>query len=410
MTETLIPARPDAGFGLARPGLLVLAMASFGAVTTEILPVGLLPAIGSAFGTSEAATGLLVTSYAAMVMILAVPLTLATRRIPGRRLLLLTMAGYTLSNVGCTLAPSFAAILLARAVGGLSHALFFSVCIGYAVRLVPRASMGRALALVSAGITAGVIVGAPIAVAVGDAVGWRAAFGVLVVLMVVTAVMIMMVLPATSARSEPPVGPAGRWHDAAGPIVGDGLAYIGQFTLYTYITVLLLDAGAGQVAIAPLLGVFGLFGLLGTWRAAPLLDRRPRRVAIVILLLSTASMVALGFAVGSLIPVIVAAAIWNVALGPVAALFQSATVRTDAVTPELAGAWINTASNVGITAGSLLGGVILAVSDIRAVAWTGALPVLLALLTVAVSRQAFPPSVPETLPADGPGRLQDLER
>ena len=42
----------------------------FTAVTTEMLPVGLLPQIGDEFGRSESTTGLLISLYAAMVMVL----------------------------------------------------------------------------------------------------------------------------------------------------------------------------------------------------------------------------------------------------------------------------------------------------------------------------------------------------
>ena len=154
--------------GRTRTGLLVLALAAFAAVTTEMLPVGLLPQISDEFGRSESTTGLLVSLYAVMVMVLAVPMTLATRRVPGRRLLLITVASYAVVNLVCALAPSFAVFAAARVLGGVTHAVFFSVCIGYASRLVPAHAAGRALALVSVGPSAAFILGSPIATALGD--------------------------------------------------------------------------------------------------------------------------------------------------------------------------------------------------------------------------------------------------
>ncbi|HEV7853288.1 MAG TPA: MFS transporter, partial [Mycobacterium sp.] len=62
------------------PGLLSLALASCVAVTTEMLPVGLLPEIGTTFAVADSVTGLLVSLYAVMVATLAVPLTVATSR------------------------------------------------------------------------------------------------------------------------------------------------------------------------------------------------------------------------------------------------------------------------------------------------------------------------------------------
>ncbi len=130
------------------PGLLSLAMASCLAVTTEMLPVGLLPDIGATFSMPESVTGLLVTLYAMMVAALAVPLTVATTRFDRRPLLLATLLGYVVSNVLVAAAPTFAVVAAGRAVGGLTHALFFSLTIGYVPRLVARADVGRALAIV----------------------------------------------------------------------------------------------------------------------------------------------------------------------------------------------------------------------------------------------------------------------
>ena len=80
----------DGGLGPARAGLLVLAVAVFAAVTTELAPVGLLPQISSAFDVSTSVTGLLVSAYAVMVTVLSVPLALVTRRLPRKPVLLVT--------------------------------------------------------------------------------------------------------------------------------------------------------------------------------------------------------------------------------------------------------------------------------------------------------------------------------
>jgi predicted MFS family arabinose efflux permease len=164
------------------PGLLSLALASFIAVTTEVLPVGLLPDIGATFGVSASVTGLLVSLYAVMVAALAVPLTLATARFARKPLLLATVLGYAMSNALVAVAPAFVVVAVGRTIGGITHALFFSLVIGFAPRLVSRANVGRALALAGGGASAGLVLGVPVATSLGTAVGWRASFGVLAAL------------------------------------------------------------------------------------------------------------------------------------------------------------------------------------------------------------------------------------
>src|SRR6478735_3585676 len=189
------------GLRQSLPGLLSLALASFLAVTTEVSLVGLLPDVGATFGVSDSITGLLVSLYAVMVAGLAVPLTLATSRFPRKPLLLATLLGYAVSNALVAAAPTFAVVAAGRAIGGVTHALFFSLLIGYAPRLVSRAHVGRALALAGGGASAGMVLGVPLATSLGTAAGWRASFAVLAALSMLTFILVSRFLPAV--QNEP---------------------------------------------------------------------------------------------------------------------------------------------------------------------------------------------------------------
>jgi predicted MFS family arabinose efflux permease len=381
------PAKP--GLGDARVGLLILSLSVFTAVTTEIAPVGLLPAIGHAFGVSESTAGLLVSLYAVLVAALAVPLTLATRRVPGKRLLLIALGTYTVSNLISALAPSFAVLAAGRAVGGVTHALFFSVFIGYVTRLVPRAQTGRALAIASGGASAGFVLGVPLTTALGNAVGWRAAFVALAALTAVAGALVAVRLPDVRAQADERRPASGRRREMVTIIGSNTLVFLGQYTLYTYVSVLLLCSGASSLTVGPILLVFGAFGLIGIWAVGPRLDRHPRGSALAVLATLAVGIAAAGAAFPVLALVIVAGAVWNGAFGAVPSVNQTAAVRTQTTSPELAGAWINASANAGIAAGAALGGVVLGITGIRDVAWLAAALVALALMMVLLARGAF---------------------
>jgi predicted MFS family arabinose efflux permease len=391
VVETTVPRSPDAvtGPGRARAGIAILALACFAAVSTEMVPVGLLPAIGRAFGVSESTTGLLVTLYAVMVAVLAVPLTFATRRIAGKHLLLAALAGYALSNLVAALAPSFALLAAARALGGLTHAVFFSVCIGYASRLVPARQTGRALAFVSAGVSGGFVLGVPLATAVGNAAGWRAGFATLTVLTALTLGLIALWLPDVRIAAHADERPTGRRRWLVAVATSNGLAFMGQYTVYTYISVLLLDAGAGVDAVGPVLLVLGAVGLAGLAVTARHLDHQARRTGLAALAVVVAGTVAAGAGLPHLDVVLAAAVVWNAAYGGAPSFFQASVVRARATTPELAGAWINATSNVGIAAGAAVGGLVLDAAGIRAVAWLAAGLVVASMAVVLACREAF---------------------
>lgn len=380
------------GLGSARTGLLVLAAAVFAAVTTELLPVGLLSRISSAFEVSNGTAGLLVSAYAVMVAVLSVPLALATRRLPRKPLLLATIAGYGVSNVVAASAPTFGVLATARVMGGITHALFFSVCIGYAARLVAPSQTGRAMALASVGVSGGLVLGVPLSTALGTALGWRAAFAALGVLVALVLVLALVVLPPVTAAGDDGTPHRGRRRDLATVVVANGMTYLGTYVLYTYVSILLLDSGSAERFVGPTLLLFGICGLVGLRLTAAQLDHRPRASAILVPALMATGIAAVALAYPRLVPVVVTGMVWLAGFGPAASLYQSASIRTAASSPETAGAWINASSNAGIGAGAALGAVIMAHSGLTAVAWTAAAIVAGSAALALVSRSAFPHS------------------
>ncbi|AGB25112.1 arabinose efflux permease family protein [Mycobacterium sp. JS623] len=381
---------PTEGLRESLPGLLSLALASFLAVTTEVSMVGLLPDVGANFRVSDSVTGLLVSLYAVMVAALAVPLTLATARFGRKPLLLTTLLGYALSNALVAAAPVFIVVAIGRAIGGTTHALFFSLMIGYAPRLVSRAQVGRALALAGGGASAGMVLGVPLATSVGTAAGWRVSFSMLAALSILTFMLVSRLLP--SVGHEPAAGGSIRAGRRALTAVSASnlFAFLGQFTVYTFVSVLLLSSGVSPAFVGPILLACGACGLISLWWVGRHLDQRPRRAAVVVLTIVIGAVVVLGSTWPSLVAVIVATAVWNGAFGGLPSIYQACAVRTHAVSPELAGAWVNATANAGIAGGSAIGAGLLQVAGLSSLPWVGALLIGVGLALVILSRKAFP--------------------
>lgn len=376
----------------AAGGLFALALATFVAVTTELVPVGLLPLISDDLAVSESVAGLLVTAYAFMVAALALPLTSATRRLPRKTLLLGTLAVYTASNVIVALAPTFAVVAAARALGGAAHAVFFSVSIGYASRLVRPHLAGRALALVTLGASAGFILGVPLSTSLGTAVGWRNAFLVLTGVCVVAGVLTALLLPSVPGGGAPPddADRGARRTRLAQVSVANALAYLGHFTVYTYVSVLLLAAGLATAALGPALLLIGALGLIGAAYAAARLDVRLRQTTVVTLSVVAGGVLALGIVFPATVGTLAAAAVWSIGFGAVAAVFQTAAIRTRGASPDVVGALVNATANIGIGGGAALGALVLDVGGAAALPYTGAVLVVAALVVVLAARRAFP--------------------
>ena len=128
-------------------GLLALALASFITVLTEALPAGLLPGIAAGFDISEALAGQMVTVYALGSLLAAVPVTLATRGMRRRPLLLASVAGFVVANGVTAVSGDVTLTLVARFAAGVAAGVLWALLAGYAARMAPEALRGRAIAL-----------------------------------------------------------------------------------------------------------------------------------------------------------------------------------------------------------------------------------------------------------------------
>jgi O-antigen ligase len=86
--------------------LVVLSIAAFAFVTTESLPIGLLPLISAGLGASAPDVGVLVTAYALVVVVASIPLTHITRRVSRRPLLAGLVGVFAVATVASAFAPT----------------------------------------------------------------------------------------------------------------------------------------------------------------------------------------------------------------------------------------------------------------------------------------------------------------
>jgi predicted MFS family arabinose efflux permease len=284
----------------------------------------------------------------------------------------------------------FAVVAIGRTVGGITHALFFSLVIGYAPRLVSRAAVGRALAVSASGASTGMVLGVPLSTSLGNAAGWRASFAVLTVLSIVAFVLVKRLLPSVSHEPLSGASVGGARGALAAVSASNFLAFLGQFTVYTFVSVLLLSSGVSPTFVGPILLVCGACGLLALWWVGRNLDSSPRRTAVVLLAIVIGAVVVLGSTWPTLATVIVATAIWNGAFGGLPSIYQACAVRTHALSPELAGAWVNATANAGIAGGAAIGAGLLHATGLSWLPWAGASLIALGLAVVLLSRKAFP--------------------
>jgi len=243
--------------------VLALTAGAFGIGTTEFIIMGLLLQVAADMHVSVSTAGLLISGYALGVFVGAPILTLATRRIPRKAVLLALMAIFTLGNAACAMAPSYELLMAARVLTSLAHGTFFGVGSVVATGLVPENKRASAISTMFVGLTVATLLGVPFGAWFGLLLGWRAAFWAVATIGIVAFVVLALFVPGYVGRDEQPASLREELAVLARPQVQLGLAmtvlgFAGLFTVFTYIQPILTHVtGFSEAAVSPILLVFG---------------------------------------------------------------------------------------------------------------------------------------------------------
>jgi predicted MFS family arabinose efflux permease len=352
--------------------LAVLAAAAFIYVTAEILPVGALSAIARNLNVSVVLVGTLLSWYALVAALTTVPLVRWTAHVPRRRVLVLSLACLTVSQLISALAPNFAVLAAGRVLCAITHGLLWSVIAPIATRLVPSSHAGRATTSIFVGTSLALVVGSPLTAAMSLMWGWRLAVVCVTIAAAIVTVAARALLPEMVLTEDQlaHVGPRSRHHRNWRLITVSLLALIavtGHFVSYTFIVVIIRNVVGvrGGPNLAWVLAAYGLAGLLSIPLVARPLDSRPRGAILLCMAGLTAAFILLtvlafdGRQSGVTILIGTGAIVlWGAMATAVSAMMQSAAMRNGVDDPDGASGLYVTAFQVGIMAGSLLGGLL----------------------------------------------------
>jgi predicted MFS family arabinose efflux permease len=264
-------------------GLLALTVGSFGIGTTEFVIMGLLMQVSADLGVTIASAGLLISGYALGVAVGAPVLTLATRKLPRKTVLLALMAIFTLGNLACALAPDYGSLMAARVITSLAHGTFFGVGSIVATGLVAPERKASAIAVMFSGLSLATLLGVPAGAWLGLHYGWRSTFWVVALIGLLAFLVLAVFVPRSAAEN----GNGSIRQELAGlarPQVVLGLlmtvfGFAGVFAIFTYIQPILTQlTGFSEAAVSPILLVFGGGIFIGNLLGGRLADSGPANV------------------------------------------------------------------------------------------------------------------------------------
>lgn len=341
--------------------IITLACGTFVFNTSEFIPIGLLSAIASDFGLSEAGAGLLITIYAWVVALASLPLMLFFSQTELKRLMLGVFALFTLSHIASAFAVSFYTLMASRIGVAFSHALFWSIVSPMAVRAAPRGKQSVALSIVVTGSSLALIAGLPLGRVIGLYLDWRSTFACIGALSALIALLFWRVFPAMPSTQSV------RFKSLPTLLSNKSLRKIylltalfitGQFTAYSYIEPFLAQNGVSESAITTILVLFGCSGIVASVVFSRYYDTHHLVFVNLSLFGVAASLLMLYFSAFYLPFVVAVIIFWGFAIACFNVVFQSQTINLAPNASAVAMSMYSGIYNVGIGGGALVGGIV----------------------------------------------------
>ncbi|EGG97172.1 transporter, major facilitator family protein [Staphylococcus warneri VCU121] len=245
----------------------IFMLGTFTVGMAEYVVTGLLTQISDDMHVSISSAGLLVSVYAISVAVIGPFMRIFTMKVHAHRLLPVLVAIFIVSNLVGMLAPNFNVLLLSRLMSAAMHAPFFGVCMSVAAAVAPPAKKPQAIALVQAGLTIAVMIGVPFGSFLGGLANWRVAFGIMIILAVITMLGMMKFTPHVSLSAEANISKELTVFKNPHILIVISIivfGYSGVFTTYTFMEPMIHDYAPFKIiGLTVCLFLFGLGGVIG---------------------------------------------------------------------------------------------------------------------------------------------------
>ncbi|MEN3110204.1 MFS transporter [Uliginosibacterium paludis] len=387
----------SAGAEVAAPaywsGVFAMSLCVFTLIASEFMPVSLLTPMAVDLQLTEGLVGQGISISGAFAVATSLCIPTLAGQLDRKWLLLALTALMAVSGAMVGMASAYGPYLAGRALIGVVVGGFWSLSAATAMRLVPPAQVGRALAIFNGGNALATVVAAPLGSYLGSVLGWRGAFLCLIPVALVTLVWQWASLPAMPAqRRRKGAGHAFSMLSSRPVALGMaacGAFFTGQFLLFTYVRPFLETVThASPARLSLVLLAIGLAGLVGTSWSTRLLRQGLYRALLATPLLMALLALALIPAGAWIIPVTVLLACWGFLATAAPVGWWSWVAQAMPQDVEAGGGLMVAVIQLAIAAGSATGGLLFDTSGYRSTFGVSAAVLLLAALLAFLTARA----------------------
>ncbi|BFH62681.1 MFS transporter [Paenibacillus azoreducens] len=366
--------------------IFFLALGIFGIITTEMGIIGVLPQVTQKFHITPSQAGYLVSAFALIVAISGPFLTLLASGTNRKVILLAAILMFAISNIVYAYTTRFEVMLAFRIVPALFHPIFFSIALTTAASLVPPERSGKAVTQVLAGVTVGFAFGVPITSYLATKISLGAAFLFGAMVSVIAFVGILVRLPSMPVRERMSFGKQLgilRKPQLWLTILIVVMIFTAMSSVYSYFAEYL-----GEVThmngtwISVMLMIFGVTMIVGNFLFGYFLNKNMTKTVILFPLVY-AVIYFFTYYFGSYFwPMAIIVFVWGAVHSGGLILSQALLMIDAKEAPEFGNSLFVSFSNVGITVGTLIGGLFISQLGAHQLIWSGIMLLLIAFLLI----------------------------
>ncbi|MGP4108883.1 MFS transporter [Virgibacillus sp. L01] len=367
-----------------------LMIVAFVVGMVELIIGGLLDLMAADLGVSLGQVGFLITIFSLIFAVGAPLLLILTSNIERKRLTLISLVIFLLGNIVTVFSPTYTIVFIGRIISALSGSLLIILCLTIAPSIVHPKYRGRAIGIVSMGVSASIVLGIPVGLLLGNAFGWRSPFVLISVLTVFSIAGVFLLMERIDPKPSSPIKKQLATLKGRRIFFGQAITFLfiaGHTVLYAYLTPFVkttMEVDGTWVSVIYM--IFGIAAVSGGGVGGTLSDKLgPERTIMLTIVLFTLVIFSIPYTTFALPAFIMILVIWGMLSWTLAPATQSYLINLSPESSDIQQSLNNSALHLGIAFGSLVGGLVIERASIEQNATVGGFFALLSIGAALVS-------------------------
>ncbi|MFD2210520.1 MFS transporter [Virgibacillus halophilus] len=367
-----------------------LMVISFIVGMVELIIGGILDLIAADLHVSLGEAGLLITIFSLILAIAGPILLVLTAKVERKQLTTVFLVFFFIGNLITVFSPNYTILFLGRIVSALSASLLIILCLVMAPTIVDPKYRGRAIGIVSMGVSASLVLGVPLGLILGNSFGWRAPFVLISLLALLSILGVILFMDKVEPRPSIPLSKQLASLKNRKIFFAQSTTFLfmaGHTTLYAYLTPFLKTTmGMQGTWVSAAYLIFGIAAVTGGGFGGTLADLIGTKQTILsVIILFAIAIFAIPYTTFALVLFLLLMVIWGMMSWAMSPAMQSYLIETSPETSDIQQSLNNSSLHFGIAIGSLIGGIVIGHFSVEHNALVGGILVLLSLGTALIS-------------------------